>query len=195
MQQFWKNTEQKDSGCVEWVGAKSDGYGKFHAMSAHTFSYLLSNPDEDIDGFIVHHTCRNRACVNVEHLQILTRQDHMQLHMVEDGPQGANTRKIAKRASHCGRGHEFNEKNTGWQTDSDGYSNRYCTECKRENSIEFNKTKYVPHPKPAPTHCRQGHEYTPENTKYSVRANGGTKRYCRECNKIRAKANRAPSSN
>ncbi len=186
MQQFWKNTEQVKSGCREWIGRRNaHSYGVFRGMPAHIFSYMLAHPDEDIEGLVIHHICRNRPCVWPEHLQALTRSEHKALHWVEDGPPARY-----ERNSHCGRGHEFNEKNTGWQTDGDGYQNRYCTECKRENSIEFNKTQYVAHPKPTPSHCPQGHEYTPENAKRYVRPNGKTKLSCRECNRIRAGENR-----
>ncbi len=186
MQQFWKNYEYVESGCREWRGsARKSGYGLFRGMPAHIFSYILAHPDEDIEGLVIHHICRNRLCGLQEHLQALTRSDHKSLHWVEDGPPAEYERK-----SHCGRGHEFNEKNTGWQTDGDGYRNRYCLECKRENSIEFNKTQYVAHPKPTPTHCPQGHEYTAENAKYYVRPDGKTKLSCRECNRLRANVNR-----
>lgn len=36
------------------------------------------------------------------------------------------------------------------------------------------------------THCRNGHEYTPENTK-AVRANGGIGRRCRTCLRLEAR--------
>lgn len=43
--------------------------------------------------------------------------------------------------------------------------------------------------------CPQGHEYTPENTAYrpphTGRDNRGPSRYCKECNRIRARANHA----
>jgi hypothetical protein len=33
------------------------------------------------------------------------------------------------------------------------------------------------------THCASGHEYTPENTRVHVKANGWSRRYCRTCEK------------
>lgn len=47
------------------------------------------------------------------------------------------------------------------------------------------------HPKASKTHCVRGHEFTPENTKVSVRSTGATKRECRACllrhNEVRRK--------
>lgn len=31
------------------------------------------------------------------------------------------------------------------------------------------------------THCRRGHEFTPENTRIQKRVGGGSQRVCREC--------------
>lgn len=38
------------------------------------------------------------------------------------------------------------------------------------------------------THCPQGHEYTPENTKMGKLKNGHMARQCRECGRIRTRA-------
>ncbi len=43
---------------------------------------------------------------------------------------------------------------------------------------------------PPITHCKRGHEYTPDNskTKFDARYTGGMKRECRECDKARKRA-------
>lgn len=40
------------------------------------------------------------------------------------------------------------------------------------------------------THCPQGHEYTPENTRHYVYKNGRKNRFCRACNIAAVKRNR-----
>lgn len=41
------------------------------------------------------------------------------------------------------------------------------------------------------THCKNGHEFTPENTFVDHRPGGGASRQCRECNRIRQRTNHA----
>lgn len=73
------------SACVEWVGAvNSGGYGvlKFPGLTrsgvarAHRVGYWLHHsvvPDADTD---LHHTCRNRRCVNGAHLEPVDHIEH-----------------------------------------------------------------------------------------------------------------------
>ena len=44
------------------------------------------------------------------------------------------------------------------------------------------------HPGANKTHCKRGHEYTPENTMIQRKANGNTGRVCRECDRARRRA-------
>jgi hypothetical protein len=73
---FWSNIEKRPDGCWEWVGCKqATGYGIIRVNGkptrAHRLSYSMHirqlNPQEIID-----HSCRNRACVNPEHLRVCT---------------------------------------------------------------------------------------------------------------------------
>jgi hypothetical protein len=45
------------------------------------------------------------------------------------------------------------------------------------------------------THCRRGHEYTPENTYYGKTRAGGTSRACRACKRLSAERSRRAEVN
>ncbi len=203
LKQFWTYVQDKESGCREWTKAvgKYSGYGIFRGMNAHVFAYMDVNPDEDIWDMHIHHICENKKCVNPEHLVALTPGEHISLHKkgIVRGPDGPSEAKKAaaaryrERVRHCGEGHEFTDENTGYQL-SEGYESRYCKECARIKSREHRAENYVAHPKPTPTHCPHGHEYTAKNAKRYTRPNGKTKLSCHECNKIRGKEKRRTQS-
>lgn len=102
-------------GCWEWIGAKgADGYGKFAIegfISAHRAAYtLLVGPIPD--GLEIDHLCRNRACVNPDHLEPVSRSENIR-------------RGVAGR-THCRRGHAFTPENTRLGPDG-----RRCRACQR----------------------------------------------------------------
>ena len=63
-------------GCIEWVGWLSpQGYGKLkrggRSLFAHRYAWERENGPIP-DGMVIDHACRNRACVNVDHLRLAT---------------------------------------------------------------------------------------------------------------------------
>lgn len=117
-------------GCWEWTAYKNqDGYGQFtishhNDAPAHRWYYeQVVGPVPD--KLQLDHLCRNRSCVNPNHLEPVT-----------------------------------NRENTI-----------------RGRSPELARRRWASY-----THCKHGHEYTPENTRIDTAGN----RRCRQCEALRA---------
>lgn len=108
--------------CINWWGRRhSQGYGVTRwPASGLAHRYIFREvwgwlPEEP---HVLDHICRNRLCVNPEHLQVVTRSENTKL-----GSARANK-------THCNYGH------SDWAVKGDGY--KRCAECHRLR----NKTKF-----------------------------------------------------
>lgn len=88
---FWSKVDKTED-CWNWTAGKSDGYGIFgigssRTVKAHRYSY-----EQQVGpippGAILDHICRNRSCVNPEHLRPVDRVLNAQNH---SGPTARNT--------------------------------------------------------------------------------------------------------
>jgi hypothetical protein len=109
------------SGCWIWLGScDRNGYGVFTYYGkhmAHRFIYeWYVGPIPD--GLDLDHLCKNKSCVNPEHVEPVTRQVNIQ-------------RKYERRGT-CPAGHKYSEQNT--HIGSNGY--RKCRVCDRERKAD-----------------------------------------------------------
>jgi hypothetical protein len=126
---FWAKVDPSGD-CWEWIGArKPTGYGSFWISPSrsneisHRVAYqMLVGPIPD--GLELDHLCRNRCCVNPDHLEPVTRK--------ENARRGVRWPRHAHR-THCKHGHEFTPENT--RHGKDGV--RYCRACARISNAKW----------------------------------------------------------
>lgn len=95
----------RPSGCWEWTGAVDlNGYGVVYGngrmRKAHRVLYEKANGTVP-HGLELDHLCRNRKCVNPDHLEPVTHRENIL--------RGVGTAASRARQTHCKHGHEFGE--------------------------------------------------------------------------------------
>ena len=123
-------------GCWIWIRSKvTGGYGGFAIKGrhyrAHRVSYELAyNVTLTPDQFL-HHTCKNKDCVNPAHLEIVFQWTHT------DSATYGN-----KEKTHCPYGHEYTPANTHWNKQG---RSRECYQCKlhRQQRQYLRKKQHV----------------------------------------------------
>lgn len=122
MDRFLAKVKSLPSGCMEWIAHKNyKGYGMFRGrknkwMSVHRFIYLeLVGPIPDT--LCIDHLCRNRSCVNVKHMELVT--------FAENSRRGINYQSLK---TECIHGHPLNGDNLYARSDG----TRECKKCRHE---------------------------------------------------------------
>lgn len=116
---FWARVRKSD-GCWTWTGyVRKDGYGTYNFILAHRIAFEVHKGPIP-PGLTIDHLCRNRRCVNPDHLECVSIGENV---LRGIGPAAMNARK-----THCLSGHEYSPSNT--LISKEGY--RACRRCNAE---------------------------------------------------------------
>ncbi|GAB3776674.1 hypothetical protein GCM10027600_42800 [Nocardioides ginsengisegetis] len=111
---------EKTKGCWIWKGHITRyGYGQLRGKKAHRLVYeAMVGPIPE--GLVIDHLCRNRACVNPEHMEPVTNEENLD--------RGA--RSPSKTT--CPVGHSYTPENTYVYNGA-----RQCRTCRREAARRY----------------------------------------------------------
>ena len=110
-----KTIPEPNSGCFLWEGAiRPNGYGSINVTTAkgeysnasvHRVAYEIFRGAIPA-GLTIDHLCRTRTCVNVDHMEVVTRAENTKR---GGGSQASGAINLAK--THCPAGHAYSGDN------------------------------------------------------------------------------------
>lgn len=132
------------SGCIEWTGALDrDGYGRIKINAGgkprntgtHRAAWLAKVGSIPA-GFITDHLCRNRQCLNVVHMELVTYRVNAE--------RGDLAGKVGRKKGTGGKGHScgiHGREGGSERLRPDGYVYWACRICNRRRSKEYRERK------------------------------------------------------
>jgi hypothetical protein len=130
VERFWNKVDKTDY-CWNWTASLNEnGYGLFRfngkTSKAHRVSYIITF-GEIADGLVIDHLCKNKKCVNPEHLDPVSQGEN-----VVRGLAG-KVNNFQSTKTHCKSGHQYS------RITKDGY--RLCGQCRSEQTMKSRKRK------------------------------------------------------
>lgn len=129
-ERFLKRTVVTAEGCWQFVGALGGGgyaQGRVNGQTAYLHRHYYEQyrgtiPYADENGvrLVLDHLCRNRACYNPGHLELVTFKTNI--------ARGEGWVADVWRTKRCRRGHEINRENSSFREDG---TYRCCLVCRR----------------------------------------------------------------
>lgn len=139
LERFWEKVnragptslDRPDLGaCWIWTAFTHDGYGRFwfegRNWPAHRWLYE-SMHGPIADGYEPDHLCRNRACINPQHIEVVTQAENVRRGGVQRRGHAYGNALVQTQKTHCPKNHAYDEANTRMYR-----GKRNCRACARE---------------------------------------------------------------
>ena len=140
-------SQENEAGCLEWTGATDrygygkikvkDEFGKIRLIGPHRAAWLSFYGRIEGD-LVIDHLCRNRKCINLEHLRLVTNAANT-LAGDHSSKKGRSGRKRGAKPG-CSK---HGLVDGMWRIQKDGYKQWGCRICNRERSRRFRERKKI----------------------------------------------------